>query len=115
MDENRIEGAATRIGGDIKSGLGDALGDTRLSGEGRYDQARGTAQNTMGGLADMARSVFRSSGSNGASTGSSLGGSTGLRSSAKRAVGVAERNPVLALLAMGAAATFLGNRVFRKR
>lgn len=108
MDENRIDGAATRMGGEIKSGLGDAFGDSKLAGEGRYDQARGTAQNALGGLSDMARNVFGGSGTGG------VGGSGGLRNGASRAIKAAERNPVLAVLAMGAVATFLGNRMFRR-
>lgn len=39
-----LEGKATHLGGKIKEGLGDALGDRELKREGLLDQAEGVAE-----------------------------------------------------------------------
>lgn len=39
-----INGKATHLGGKIKEGLGDLLGDRRLEREGRLDQMEGRAE-----------------------------------------------------------------------
>lgn len=102
MNEDRFEGAATRMGGEVKSGIGDAFGDSKLSGEGRLDQARGAAQNALGGVGDSVRDAF-----------SNL--SPGVRQSATKVGDFAKRNPVLAVLAMGAVASFVGKAMSRGR
>ena len=48
MDEDRISGAATNIGGKLKDVVGGALGDTSLQAEGKADQVGGKLQNTYG-------------------------------------------------------------------
>lgn len=55
MDKDRIEGSATKIGGDIKEGVGHVLGDKKMEAEGKLDQAEGKAQNTLGGVKDTLR------------------------------------------------------------
>lgn len=55
MDKDRIEGSATKIGGDIKEAVGGALGDKKLETEGKADQAEGKVQNTVGGIKDSLR------------------------------------------------------------
>ena len=55
MDKDRIEGSAKKVGGDIKEGVGKALGDTKLQGEGKADQVEGKVQNTVGGAKDTLR------------------------------------------------------------
>lgn len=52
MNEDRIEGAATNIGGKIKEGVGHLIGDTKLETEGKADQVAGKVQNTYGGAKD---------------------------------------------------------------
>ncbi len=54
MDENRIEGTAKDIGGNIKSAVGDLTGDSKTQGSGMVDQVVGTAQQTYGKLKDQA-------------------------------------------------------------
>jgi len=55
MDRDRIEGSATKLGGDIKEGVGKVLGDTKLQAEGKADQLEGKAQNAVGGVKDAVR------------------------------------------------------------
>src|SRR3712207_8905698 len=38
MDEDRVEGSARNVKGKIKEGLGKAVGDAKLEGEGKGDQ-----------------------------------------------------------------------------
>lgn len=55
MDDDRIEGAAKTTGGKIKEGLGKLVGDGKLEGEGKADQAEGKVQNAWGGVKDTLR------------------------------------------------------------
>ncbi len=55
MDKDRIEGAATNIGGKIKEGVGKLIGDTKLETEGKIDQVKGKVQNSIGGAQDAIR------------------------------------------------------------
>ena len=52
MDENRFEGAARDIGGNIKGTVGDLTGDSKLQAEGAVDQVVGTAQRAYGKVKD---------------------------------------------------------------
>ena len=52
MDSNRIEGAATTLGGKVKDVLGGLLGDTRTQAEGKADQFAGRAQYAYGSAKD---------------------------------------------------------------
>ena len=54
MDENRVEGTATNIGGNIKSAVGDLTGDSKTQASGMVDQVSGTAQKAYGKLKDQA-------------------------------------------------------------
>ena len=54
-DQDRIDGAAKKIGGDIKEGVGKVLGDAKLENEGKADQAAGKVQNAIGGIKDTLR------------------------------------------------------------
>ena len=55
MDENRIKGAATNIGGKAKDAVGGLTGDTKTQAEGKLDQATGQLQNSLGSAKDAAR------------------------------------------------------------
>lgn len=55
MDKDRIEGAAKKIKGDIKEGIGKATGDAKLQGEGKADKVEGKVQNAVGGVKDAIR------------------------------------------------------------
>ena len=55
MDEDRIEGAATNIGGKVKDAVGGLTGDTKTQAEGKMDQATGQLQNTVGSAKDAVR------------------------------------------------------------
>lgn len=55
MDEDRVEGAAKKVGGNIKEGVGKLIGDSKLETEGKMDQAEGRVQNAVGGVKDALR------------------------------------------------------------
>lgn len=55
MDKDRIAGAAKKVKGSVKEGIGKALGDAKLRGEGKADKAEGKIQNAVGGLKDAVR------------------------------------------------------------
>lgn len=55
MNEDRIEGSAKKIKGDIKDKTGKALGDSKMRAEGKADKAEGKIQNTVGGIKDSLR------------------------------------------------------------
>ena len=55
MDEDRLKGSAQNLGGKAKDAVGGALGDTKLQGEGKADQASGTVRNAVGGAKDAVR------------------------------------------------------------
>ncbi len=55
MDKDRIEGAATKIGGDIKEATGKLFGDKKMETEGKADQVKGKVENTVGGVKDTLR------------------------------------------------------------
>ena len=52
MDEDRIKGAATNMGGKVKDAVGGLTGDTKTQAEGKLDQATGQLQNTIGSAKD---------------------------------------------------------------
>ncbi len=54
MDENRFEGTAKDIGGNVKSAVGDLTGDSKTQASGAIDQVVGTAQQAYGKLKDQA-------------------------------------------------------------
>ena len=57
MDDDRIEGAAKKVGGKVEKAAGDLLGDNKLQGDGLVDQLTGTVQNTLGSVKDTAKQV----------------------------------------------------------
>ena len=52
MDKDRIAGAAKETKGAIKETVGNAIGDAKLTAEGKSDKAEGKIQNAIGGLTD---------------------------------------------------------------
>ena len=58
VDSDRIEGSGKKLGGNIKEGLGNVLGDEKLKREGQADQVEGKAQNAWGGLKDSVRDAL---------------------------------------------------------
>lgn len=99
MNEDRIEGAATTLGGRVESGIGTATGDRKLQSDGLIDKARGTTQNMFGGAQDALRSALDQA-------------PPQVRDSADRAVAAARKSPILATLAVGAGALIL-SKIFR--
>ncbi len=55
MDEDRIKGTATNIGGKVKDATGGLLGDSKTQAEGKADQASGQLQNAFGSAKDAVR------------------------------------------------------------
>ena len=62
MDENRFEGTARNIGGNVKSTVGDLTGDDKMKAEGVMDQGVGKAQRAYGQAADKARNAAAQAG-----------------------------------------------------
>jgi uncharacterized protein YjbJ (UPF0337 family) len=52
MDKDRIAGAAKETKGEIKKVASKAVGDAKLTAEGKSDKAEGKVQNAIGGLKD---------------------------------------------------------------
>ena len=99
MNEDRIQGAATTMGGQMKSDLGNLTGDRKLQADGLADKARGTTQNMFGGAQDALRSALDKA-------------PPEVRDTADRAIASARKNPLLATLAVGAAGLIL-SKIFR--
>jgi len=99
MNEDRIEGAATTLGGRVEKGLGDITGDRKLQSDGLADQARGTGQNMFGGAQDALRSALDQA-------------PPQVRDTADRAIAAARKSPILATLAVGAAGLIFA-KIFR--
>jgi uncharacterized protein YjbJ (UPF0337 family) len=59
MDKNRIVGSAKEIKGEVKEGVGKAIGDAKLQADGRADQAEGKVQNAIGGVTDAVREALK--------------------------------------------------------
>jgi uncharacterized protein YjbJ (UPF0337 family) len=55
VDENRIEGAARNLGGNIQDAVSGLAGDAGMQARGKANQAAGRAQNAYGSAADEAR------------------------------------------------------------
>jgi uncharacterized protein YjbJ (UPF0337 family) len=51
-DDDRVEGSAKKLKGDLKEGAGKVLGDSKLEAEGKADKAEGKIQNAIGGFKD---------------------------------------------------------------
>jgi len=62
MDENRMKGSATDIGGKVKDAAGGLLGDNKMQAEGKADQVGGQLQNAYGSAKDTARDAADSLG-----------------------------------------------------
>ena len=58
-DHDRVDGAATNMGGKIKEAAGKVTGDEKLKAEGRADQVKGKVQNVVGGVKDALRDTDR--------------------------------------------------------
>jgi len=52
MDKDRVIGAAKQAKGAIKETAGKAVGDAKLTAEGKSDKVDGKIQNAVGGLKD---------------------------------------------------------------
>jgi uncharacterized protein YjbJ (UPF0337 family) len=55
MDENRLEGTARKLGGNIEESFGRATGDVGTQRRGMADQVAGAAQDAYGQAADATR------------------------------------------------------------
>lgn len=55
MDSDRINGEGNDLKGQIKEGLGNITGDSKLKAEGAEDQIAGMAQRTFGQARDTLR------------------------------------------------------------
>ena len=61
MDSERIKGAAKKVEGSIKEGVGKLTGDAKLQAEGKMDKAEGAVRNAVGGGAQGAATCVKGS------------------------------------------------------
>jgi uncharacterized protein YjbJ (UPF0337 family) len=59
MDKDRIEGAAHRVKGALKEGVGKITGDAKTQTEGAAEKAAGKVQNAVGGAKDAVRDSLK--------------------------------------------------------
>jgi uncharacterized protein YjbJ (UPF0337 family) len=59
IDDDRTEGSAKQIGGEMKEGAGKLFGDEKMKREGQADQAEGKIQNAWGSAKDEVRDATR--------------------------------------------------------
>jgi len=59
MDNDRVKGTVSQVGGKAKEAAGDLTGDESLRAEGAYDEASGAAQRAYGRAKDSVREVAR--------------------------------------------------------
>jgi uncharacterized protein YjbJ (UPF0337 family) len=59
MDENRLEGAARRVGGALEEEFGSATGDAKTQLQGKATELQGRAQNLYGQAKDTAADTFK--------------------------------------------------------
>ena len=55
VDDDRVEGSAKKLKGNIKEAAGKVLGDSKLEAEGKGDKVAGKVQNAVGGIKDAIR------------------------------------------------------------
>ena len=58
IDDDRTEGSAKQVGGEIKERAGKMFGDEKMKDEGKADQAEGKLQNAWGSAKDEARETL---------------------------------------------------------
>jgi uncharacterized protein YjbJ (UPF0337 family) len=58
VDPDRTEGSMKKLGGNLKEGAGNLLGDEKMKREGQSDQAEGKLQNAWGGAKDAVRETL---------------------------------------------------------
>ena len=58
IDSDRTRGSVKKMGGDLKEGAGNLLGDEKMKREGQSDQAEGKLQNAWGGAKDSVREML---------------------------------------------------------
>jgi uncharacterized protein YjbJ (UPF0337 family) len=59
MNTDIVDGAATRIGGQIKETVGGAIGDRSLQADGAADRVAGSVQQALGEAIDAAEAGIR--------------------------------------------------------
>ena len=58
-DKDRIVGTVKQVKGAAKEAVGRTFGDAKLTEEGAADKIEGKVQNSVGGLKDKIREVFK--------------------------------------------------------
>lgn len=52
MDKEHVKGAADKVSGAVKEGIGKATGDASLEAKGKIDKAKGEAREALGDAKD---------------------------------------------------------------
>lgn len=101
MTEQRIEGAANKVGGGVQEGFGRLTGDWKTEAQGRLRQLKGAALGKFGQAVDALESqVDRAPAS--------------VQPTARKAISVAREKPVATMVGL-AALTYLLTRRARRR
>lgn len=58
VDADRTEGSVKQMGGSVKEGVGNLLGDEKMKREGQADKAEGKVQNAWGSVKDSVRDAL---------------------------------------------------------
>ena len=58
VNSDRTEGSLKKMGGNLKEGVGDVVGDEKMKREGQADQSEGKLQNAFGGAKDAVRDAL---------------------------------------------------------
>lgn len=61
MDKEHVKGAADKISGAVKEGIGKATGDASLEAKGKLDKAKGEARQVAGDIKDAVRKADKPS------------------------------------------------------
>ena len=101
MTEQRIEGAANKIGGGVQEGFGQLTGDWKTQAQGRLRQLKGVALDQFGRAVNALETQVDKA-------------PQSVQPHARRALGVARDKPVATMLGL-AALTYLLTRRARRR
>jgi len=59
MDKDRVIGSAKQVKGEVKEGVGKAIGDAKLESEGKADKIEGRVQNAIGSVKDAVKGALK--------------------------------------------------------
>ncbi|MGD9815606.1 MAG: CsbD family protein [Hyphomonadaceae bacterium] len=61
MDKEHVKGAADKVSGAVKEGIGKATGDASMQAKGKLDKAKGEARQAAGDIKDAMKKADKPS------------------------------------------------------